>query len=192
MQLRSWGITNGSNGNSCRRQQQMQQQPHRLAPSPLQTTGGRRALTLVVSLSLCLYLMLVGPHNALRWRQSISPLQIDRQAAYEALGVPLPQQPRLREAVEQPFGREACLAADVLLPAVHQQHDATAPAAQGGEEEEGLQPQRPVPLLATNLDFDTEAYLTRLVDGGWYAGPSESRIARHKLVVAGGCDPFVL
>lgn len=51
---------------------------------------------------------------------------------------------------------------------------------------------RPIPLLATNLDLDTEGYLTRLVDQGWYAGPSGAGIARHKLVVAGGCEPLVL
>ena len=51
---------------------------------------------------------------------------------------------------------------------------------------------RPIPLLAVNLDFDTEDYLTRLVAEGWEAGPSGSAIARHKLVVAGGCDPLVL
>lgn len=45
---------------------------------------------------------------------------------------------------------------------------------------------RPIPLLATNLDYDTEGFLARLLEG-W----SDAK-ARHKLVVAGGCDSSVL
>lgn len=44
---------------------------------------------------------------------------------------------------------------------------------------------RPIPLLATNLDFDTEDYLTRLVEG-WNTS------ARHKLLVTGGCDKIMM
>eukprot|EP00952_Eustigmatos_sp_NYUAD-ZCMA_P012101 48754-Eustigmatos_ZCMA.PRE.1 len=43
---------------------------------------------------------------------------------------------------------------------------------------------RPVPLVATNLDHDTEKYLTRFIRG------LENPIS-HKLVVWGGCDPMV-
>lgn len=94
--------------------------------------------------------------------------------AYEALGSPV--------SARQRHHREDCLEADVLLPApAHQEEDAPLSRIH-----------RPIPLLATNLDYDTESYLTRLVDVGWYAGPSGSRIARHKLIVTGGCDPFVL
>ncbi len=87
---------------------------------------------------------------------------------------------------------EDCLAADVLLPATpalpdyrHEQEE----EEEGGGQRRGA---RAIPLLATNLDLDTEGYLTRLVDRGWYAGPSGGAVARHKLVVAGGCDPLVL
>jgi hypothetical protein len=45
--------------------------------------------------------------------------------------------------------------------------------------------ERPIPLLATNLDFDTEGYLARLVEGWDYP-------ARHKLVVAGGCEQHLV
>lgn len=45
---------------------------------------------------------------------------------------------------------------------------------------------RPIPLLATNLDYDTEGFLARLLEG-W----SDAK-ARHKLVVAGGCDPSTI
>jgi hypothetical protein len=44
---------------------------------------------------------------------------------------------------------------------------------------------RPIPLIATNLDFDTENYLKRLVNGI----PAEA--ATHKLIAWGGCDPMV-
>lgn len=43
-----------------------------------------------------------------------------------------------------------------------------------------------IPLLATNLDFDPENYLSRLVQG-WADHP-----AKHKLVVTGGCDKHLL
>jgi hypothetical protein len=46
--------------------------------------------------------------------------------------------------------------------------------------------ERPIPLIATNLDFDTEDFLTRLVSG-WADFPAE-----HKLIVIGGCNPLVL
>ena len=45
--------------------------------------------------------------------------------------------------------------------------------------------QRPIPLLATNLEYDTEGFLARLVDGLDFP-------AVHTLIVAGGCDPAVL
>ncbi len=44
---------------------------------------------------------------------------------------------------------------------------------------------RPIPLIATNLDFDTETYLTRFVQG------VPAAAATHKLIAWGGCDPFV-
>ena len=43
---------------------------------------------------------------------------------------------------------------------------------------------KPIPLVATNLDHDTEKYLTRFISGLDYP-------IAHKLVVWGGCDPMV-
>lgn len=44
-------------------------------------------------------------------------------------------------------------------------------------------------MLATNLEYDTEGFLTRLVDSwGEEGGASPSAF---KLVVTGGCDPSV-
>lgn len=76
-----------------------------------------------------------------------------------------------------------CLNTDTLLltptaPAHHAENDSVAGPTR--------RTPRPIPLLATNLDYDTEGFLGRLLDG--WANAS----ARHKLVVAGGCDPSML
>lgn len=44
--------------------------------------------------------------------------------------------------------------------------------------------ERAIPMVATNLDHDTEKYLSRFVQGLDYP-------IKHKLVVWGGCDPMV-
>jgi hypothetical protein len=48
-------------------------------------------------------------------------------------------------------------------------------------------PRRPIPLIGTNLDYDTEGYLFRFVS----SIPSSPQTSTHKLIAWGGCDPMI-
>lgn len=48
---------------------------------------------------------------------------------------------------------------------------------------------KPIPMIATNLDHDTEGYLTRFVTGINTHNPATP--ITHKLIAWGGCDPMV-
>jgi len=51
---------------------------------------------------------------------------------------------------------------------------------------------RPIPLIGTNLDYDTEGYLFRFVSGIPFSSSTpHTSTATHKLIAWGGCDPMV-
>ena len=135
---------------------------------------------MVLFLSFFLYVVLIEPY-------SLKGGGGGSQNPAAGRGMGRPQYEKLSHQREEGehFGQEDCLAADMLiLPTA-----TTTTSRQHQDREgqgEGTQQQRPIPLLATNLDYDTEGYLPRLL-AGWSDAP-----AHHKLVVAGGCDPLVL
>ncbi len=138
------------------------------------THGGRRSprswrpiarsSSFLLGGGLCLffYITVIEP---LAFHTTSSARRQPLPPTYEALS-------HTQEAHDQQ--RHDCLAADVLLPA-------RFPSSPSASSEA-----RPIPLLATNLDYDTDQFLARLM-GGWDGVP-----ALHKLVVAGGCDPTVV
>eukprot|EP00624_Nannochloropsis_granulata_P005531 evm.model.NODE_39505_length_72863_cov_22.203917.6 len=69
-------------------------------------------------------------------------------------------------------------------------HTAAAPstgAAAAAVAAAAVQNRRPIPLIGTNLDYDTEGYLSRFAS----SIPSSPQISTHKLIAWGGCDPMV-
>jgi hypothetical protein len=137
--------------------------------------GWGRAFTLFVG-CMCafVYVGVVQPYN-FHWASSSS----SSKPQFEALSRHNEANPT--DASSSALHNDDCLDGDtLLLPPTYLNELVTSSAAAGSPRP------RPIPLLATNLDYDTEGFLARLLEG-W----SDAR-ARHKLVVAGGCDPSVI